>query len=601
MNGKNRLLGTTLSFCTAALLFPLTVTSSIPPDRDEQLEQVIVTGAMRVGQGGAQDINFFRGEVAFQRIPHPNDFTAEGLMSEHDIVLPATEKCRQLFCLTGEAAKADLLAVPQARYLAGIGFATNIDEKKWHREAVNLVAVVDKSGSMSGEPLELVRKSLHEVAGQLHDGDQMTIVLYGDRAHVHLDTTKADRAGVAHIMNSIAGIQSNGSTSMEAGLRLGYGIADATAPAFKGRTRLMLFTDERPNVGATDAGSFMGMATTASRAGIGLTTIGVGVQFGAELATKISSVRGGNLYFIRDTADVESLFANQLDYMVSELAHDLSISITPRAGLRIGGVYGVPGQLLGWQNETTVRVTVPTVFLDNHGGGIFFTLMPESAATFLPGKHDNAALADVSVSYLPISAEAGTATPGSHAISITLADTGPSQGMRLGHTLIDEFTVLHEATSAHYLRNDQETAYQLVAGLRDRLMRTTLDGMEQEQKLVDSLHARIAFLSGHGSEVPEAESPPFVKLWGRWTVTRSIGGVDIKRGDTLEFTPENDMLTWDATGGDPREEESYESNEKQIYLTDSDLLFYYRIKGDTMSLHHRKANVWVRLKREEAP
>ena len=80
----------------------------------------------------------------------------------------------------------------------------------------------------------------------------------------------------------------------------------------------------------------------------------MGVQFGAELATKISSVRGGNLYFIRDTADVESLFAKQLDYMVSELAHDLSISITPRAGLKIGGVYGVPGQLLGWQNETTV-------------------------------------------------------------------------------------------------------------------------------------------------------------------------------------------------------------------------------------------------------
>jgi Ca-activated chloride channel homolog len=598
MNGKNRLLRATFSFCTAALLLPLIVSASIPPDQDEELEEVVTTG-MRVSQGGAQDINFFRGEVAFERIPHPNDFTAEGLMSEHDIVLPATEKCRQLFCLTGEAAKADLPAVPQARYLAGIGFATNIDETQWHRDAVNLVAVVDKSGSMSGEPLELVRKSLHEVAGQLHDGDQMTIVLYGDRAHVHLETTKADRAGMARIMNSIAGIQSNGSTSMEAGLRLGYSIADATAPAFKGRTRLMLFTDERPNVGVTDAGSFMGMATSASQAGIGLTTIGVGVQFGAELATKIGSVRGGNLYFIRDAADVESLFAKQLDYMVSELAHDLSISITPRAGLKIAGVYGVPGQLLGWQNETTVRVTVPTVFLDNHGGGIFFTLMPESAATFLPEKHDNAALADVSVSYLPISMEPGTATPDSHAVSIALAHTGPSRGMQLGHALIDEFTVLHEATSAHYLRNDQETAYQLVAGLRDRLADSTLDGMDQEQKLVDSLHARIAFLSGHGGEVPDAERPPFVKLWGRWTVTRSIGGADIKRGDTLEFTPENDMLTWDATGGDPREEESYESNEKQIYLSDSDLLFYYQIKGDVMSLHHRKANVWVRLKRED--
>ena len=260
MTGKNRLLRTTFSLCAAALLLPLTINASIPPDRDEQLAEVVVTGAMRVGQGGAQDINFFRGEVAFERIPHPNDFTAEGLMSEHDIVLPAAQACRQLFCLTGDAVKADLLAVPQARYLVGAGFATNIDAKNWHRDPVNLVAVVDKSGSMDGKPLELVRQSLVEVAGQLHDGDQMTIVLYGDRAHVHLDTTRADRGGVARIIDSIGAIRSNGSTSMEAGLRLGYSVADATAPAFKGRTRLVLFTDERPNVDATDAASFMGMA-----------------------------------------------------------------------------------------------------------------------------------------------------------------------------------------------------------------------------------------------------------------------------------------------------------------------------------------------------
>ena len=596
MNGKNRLLRTTFSILTAALFIPLTLQASIPPDRDEQLDEVVVTGAMRVGQGGAQDINFFRGEAAVERIPHPNDFTAEGLMSEHDIVLPATEACRQLFCLTGDAVKADLLAVPQARYLVGVGFATNIDGRKWRRDPVNLVAVVDKSGSMEGEPLALVRQSLVEVARQLRDGDQMTIVLYGDRAHVHLDTTRADHGGVARIIESIGAIRSNGSTSMEAGLRLGYSIADATAPAFKGRTRLMLFTDERPNVDATDAASFMGMATAASRAGVGLTTIGVGVQFGAELATKISSVRGGNLYFLRNTADVQSLFANQLDYMVSELAHDLSITITPRPGLKIGGVYGVPGELLGWQDQATVRVTIPTVFLDNHGGGVFFTLMPESASTFLPEKHDNAALADVAVSYQPLKA---AASPESHSIAIALGDRGPSPGMQLGHALIDEFTVLHEATSAHYLRNDQETAYQLLAGFQQRIAQTTLPDMDKEKELIHSLHARMAFLSGHGAEVPEGDVPPFVKLWGRWTVTRATGGVDLKRGDTLEFTEDNDLLTWDAQGGeDPREEESYESNEKQIYLADSELTFYYQIKGDVMNLHHRKANVWVRLKRE---
>jgi Ca-activated chloride channel family protein len=541
---------------------------------------------MRASQGGAQDIKYFRGEVEFQRIPHPNDLTAEGLMSEHDIVLPAAEVCRQLFCLTGDAARAELIVVPQARYLVGVGFATNIDDKKWRRDPVNLIAVVDKSGSMDGEPLELVRKSLAELAKQLRAGDQMTIVLYGDRAHVHLATTPADRNGVNRILASIWSIESEGSTSMEAGLRLGYSIADTTAPAFKGRTRLLLFTDERPNTDATDAESFMGMAIAHSREGVGLTTIGVGVQFGAELATKIGSVRGGNLYFIRDEPDVKQLFTGQLDYMVSELAHDLTLTITPRAGLKIAGVYGIPGELLGWQNDREIKVTIPTVFLDNHGGGIFFTLAPEAADSFLPEKSASDALAHVTVSYLPI----GAARPDSHAISIATRDT-VSEGMKLGALLIDEFTVLHEATSAHYLRNDQETAFQLVDGFKRRLDASPIGGLDDEKKLIDSMHERISFLSGHGSEA--ARTSPFAQLWGRWTITRINGGIDFERGETLEFTPDNNLVR-----SSDADDEEYQSNNKQIYLPESELVFHYQIKGDTLTLHHRRTGVWVKLKRE---
>jgi hypothetical protein len=164
---------------------------------------------------------------------------------------------------------------------------------------------------------------------------------------------------------------------MEDGLRAGFALARETAPHFDGRTRVMLFTDERPNVGATDARSFIGIATAASRAGIGLTTIGVGVQFGGELATRIGSVRGGNLFFLRDETDAHDVFGEQLDTMVSELAHDLRLTIVPAPGTKISAVYGVPGELLGWQNEREITLTIPTVFLDTKGGGIFFTLAPD--------------------------------------------------------------------------------------------------------------------------------------------------------------------------------------------------------------------------------
>ncbi len=576
----------------AALLFPLILLASVPPEEEESLDEIVTTG-MRVSQGGAQDIKYFRGEVQFERIPHPNDLTAEGLLSEHDIVLPASEPCRQLFCLTGEGSRAELIAAPHVRYLAGIGFATHIDPKTWRRDPVNLIAVVDKSGSMDGEPLELVRKSLAVMARQLRPSDQMAIVLYGDRAHVHMPATAADRDGVGRILASIGAIESEGSTSMEAGLRLGYELAHASAPAFRGRTRIILFTDERPNTDATDAESFMGMASAASRAGVGLTTVGVGVQFNAELATRIGSVRGGNLYFIRHEADVKDLFTGQLDYMVSELAHDLQLTIAPRAGLKISAVYGVPGQLLGWQNGNQVQVTIPTVFLDNRGGGIFVALAPESADSFLPAKPADELL-DVAVTYLPL----GGVAIEKHAAAIGSRSEGPSDGMRLGHLLIDEFSVLHEATSAHYLRNDQETAFQLVNRFKQRLDASPLPGLEEEKKLIDSLNTRIMFLSGHGGEA--ARTTPFTRLWGRWKVERINGGIDFERGQVLEFSPDNNLRITGLMkeGGSRDEEEEYQSNNKQIYLPESELVFHYSISGDRLTLHHRRTGVWVRLKRD---
>lgn len=582
----------------AAALLSFAVRSQEQPPDESRAEEVVVTG-LRVGQGGAQDINYFRGEAQFDRIPHPEILTAEGLLSEHDIVFPAAAPCRQLFCLTGEATRAELLAVPQARYLVGIGFATNIDEKRWRRDPVNLIAVVDKSGSMSGEPLELVRQSLTTLARQLRAGDQLTIVLYGDRAHVHLDTTKAGHGALPALLASIADIDSMGATSMEAGLRLGYQVAYTTAAAFRGRTRLMLFTDERPNADATDAESFMGMAAGASRAGVGLTTVGVGVQFDAALATQVSSVRGGNLYFLRDAADVKAVFTGQLDYMVSELAHDLRLTIAPRAGFRIAGVYGVPGELLGWQNGDTVSVTIPTVFLDNHGGGIFVTLAPAAGRAFLPEAPLAGSLADVAVTYLPPNA----ARTESHAIAIGMPAV-PGDGMKLGRLLIDEFTVLHEATSAHYLRNDQETAYRLLSALRARLDATRIGGLDQERRLIDSLHTRIAFLAGHGAEAPR--TTPNTRLWGRWTIDESSDQSGVQSSDdrgfapgvTLEFTADNRLRVFEPDSAP--EEEEYQSNARQIYLPEEEIVFDYRIRGATLTLRERADGRTLRLRKADA-
>jgi Ca-activated chloride channel family protein len=171
------------------VLTPLSVWAQDDDDDSGMLEEVTVSG-IRATQGGAQDIDFFRGEVEQARIPHPETITAEGLFSQHDILFNADKPCQQLFCLTSEYMPVELIAQPEAKFLVGLGFTSNIDPKGWQRQPVNLVAVVDKSGSMDGTPLNLVRQSLEKIVKLLNEKDQLSIVLYGDQSHMYLAPTR---------------------------------------------------------------------------------------------------------------------------------------------------------------------------------------------------------------------------------------------------------------------------------------------------------------------------------------------------------------------------------------------------------------------------
>lgn len=590
----------------AALALPLSPafaqTAPTPPDDQDQqardMESIIVTGSVRVRvrQGGAQDIKHFRSIAAADSgLPLPEALTVEGLMGEHDLTLPSAAKCAQLFCIVTESMPALLPLRADDRMFVGLGFASNLDAATWKREPLNLVAVVDKSGSMSGEPLELVRRSLLQILSQMDKGDRMSIILYGDRSHVYLAPTDVE-GHRDQIAEMIRGIASAGSTNMEAGLRVGYDTAFADAPGFKGNTRMMLFTDEQPNVGATDADSFIGMARTASQRGIGLTTIGVGVQFGDALATRVSSTRGGNLFFIADRDEVEKVFAKQLDTMTSELAHDLVLTIKPVLGYRISGVFGVPADVMEETAEGTISVRVPTVFLSQNGGGIFATLAKSADRANLPAVAIPAGepLAEVSISWN----EAKTDRAGSDRV-VALAPSGTaSASLQTAHLLVDEYLALRGASEAYNRKSDPKTAFALLDGLAKRLDAAALPGMDEEKKLVGTMRGQAALYAGYAGETPKAMR--HLAVVGRWEVTGVTGIEDIQRGDRLEFTGDRDMNTYRKAEGieNVSDSESYEINENKIHLVASRLVMNYTAKGDRMSLsaydQNGRAHIWLR-------
>jgi Ca-activated chloride channel family protein len=492
-------------------------TAPVPPEKDKDANGSVVVlspfvvnasidcgysatstlAGVRMGAtvGGAKDVRFFRDAANEGEFPHPNTITAEGLFSEHDLPLQCRTESKDLFILNGEAMPASLLTKPEVKYLGQIGLSSGLDAGTWHREPLNLVAVVDKSGSMDGHPLELVKNCLRQIHSQLGPRDQLSIVLYGSSSHIHMAPMRTTAANQRTIGAAIDAIVSEGSTNMEEGLQVGFDLARQSQTAFRGRTRVMQFTDERPNVGDTSAGGFMGIMEAGSRDGIGQTTVGVGVEFGAELASKVSSVRGGNLFFFPDEAAMVKTFTEDLDTMVTELVHDLDITIRPAAGLRLVGVYGIPGEMLKWEGDRDVRFQVTTVFLSKSRGAIYAAFAPE--AEDLPSRRyvEGRPLATVQLSYLEVGAEvAKTAKLELPLVSKRTA----SLGLTRGRLLVSEYLALKGAMTAHLTENNQEKAYTQLGELHQLLATDSDKTLADERKLVGSLYTSMAKLSGHG-------------------------------------------------------------------------------------------------------
>lgn len=120
---------------------------------------------------------------------------------------------------------------------ANVKAPTLSSEEHEQRKNVNLVAVIDVSGSMSGEPLRLVREALDFVVTQLKDGDHLALVTFGDHAKLLLPLLNMDDAGKTQATRIISGLNTDGMTNMSAGITMGfsqlcslYGIASPQHP-----------------------------------------------------------------------------------------------------------------------------------------------------------------------------------------------------------------------------------------------------------------------------------------------------------------------------------------------------------------------------------
>lgn len=90
------------------------------------------------------------------------------------------------------------------------------------RPGIDLICIVDHSGSMSGEKIDLVRKTLDYLMSLLNEKDRLSIIQFDDSVNRLTSLIKVSKANENLFKDSIQSLQANGGTNIDLGMQAAF-------------------------------------------------------------------------------------------------------------------------------------------------------------------------------------------------------------------------------------------------------------------------------------------------------------------------------------------------------------------------------------------
>ncbi len=253
-------------------------------------------------------------------LPDPTAVRVEEFVNAFDQGYPVPD---DTFALYADGAPYEL--VDDSLHVLRVGIqGTDVSSRR--RPDANITLVVDVSGSMDGAgKIDLVRDSLHLLVDELSDDDRVAIVAYDDTAWVVLEPTFVDRDSRIH--DAIDELRPGGSTNAEAGLRLGYQLADEMFD--EGLVNQVMFlSDGVANVGETDPNGILRRIADDAQRGITMLAVGVGISdVNDELLERIANDGDGVYAYVNDFDEARRLFSEELVTTLVTIARDAKIQV----------------------------------------------------------------------------------------------------------------------------------------------------------------------------------------------------------------------------------------------------------------------------------
>jgi Mg-chelatase subunit ChlD len=96
------------------------------------------------------------------------------------------------------------------------------EEQEGHRAPVDLICVIDISGSMEGEKLALVRKTLLSLLTMMGDQDRLCLIQFDNNAEVLVPLKRVGSHNVELMKRMVNSLEARGGTNIANGVDLAF-------------------------------------------------------------------------------------------------------------------------------------------------------------------------------------------------------------------------------------------------------------------------------------------------------------------------------------------------------------------------------------------
>ena len=193
------------------------------------------------------------------------------------------------------------------------------------RAASALQIVLDRSGSMSGPPLEGAKKAIAGVISRLDPHDVFGVVTFDNEAQVAVPAgLLADKERAADLVESIV---SGGSTDLSSGYLRGLQELRRAAKAGISGGTVLVISDGHVNSGISNVDEFASLTAKAAADGIVTSTLGYGRGYDETLLAAIARSGNGNHVFAEDPDAAGAAIGGEVDGLLSKVVQAATLTV----------------------------------------------------------------------------------------------------------------------------------------------------------------------------------------------------------------------------------------------------------------------------------